>query len=657
MTEVILVGIVGTGIAMIGVMLIIMFIRWVARNRSFSLDTPYDAPELEAQHQRRQSFTPAHAGFFVDNVEVFREELKDSFVEVALWHCGVCRFRNHPGRKQCDLCQTVRDQDREIGARLSRKSGRHSFTNIGSNTRKSWSEPSGRETMSKLQLAASRRSQWQRMPTNDGLHRWVRRSSRMSSGVRDSIGSDSSTYSRLSLPRQIPEDRDSSGSSASVGYVRVRDSAGHLVLNESEVVATDFHYRINIMDATGTSELIMNLERVHNLPFQDKLRWFSTEIHRLWLPWESGHVEMAVRRDHIVEDSFCVISSMKSYELRQRWRVSFVGEPALDAGGVMREWFTLLFAELFDPKFGLFISTVGDERSYWLNTYSAEFRANHLAYFQFAGRLLGKAILEEHLVTVHLALPFLKHILGVPISFSDLQFLDDQIYRSAVMVRKTVDIDPLCLDFTVTRFGANGKEPVSHELVPRGAEIDVTGSNKATYLDALFKYYVLDSVSDQLLAFLTALYDVVPEGLLKLFDYQELELLMCGVPVIDVEDWMKHTDFKFYTENVPTEHELENIRWFWHVLQEMTNQERVRLLQFTTGTSRVPAQGFKGLICSDGRVRQFNVTFTGEDQEVLFPKAHTCFNRLDLPTYPSLNLMREYLKLIVEMDITGFSIE
>ncbi|KAJ0396226.1 hypothetical protein ATCC90586_009817 [Pythium insidiosum] len=221
-----------------------------------------------------------------------------------------------------------------------------------------------------------------------------------------------------------------------------------------------------------------------------------------------------------------------------------------------------------------------------------EYREDHLAYFEFAGRLLGKAILEEHLMTVHLALPFLKHIL-------------------------------------------DGIEPVTRELVPGGSEIDVTMSNKSVYLDALFKYY----------------------GLLKLFDYQELELLMCGVPTIDVDDWRKHTDFKFFTEDLPTELELQNIQWLWEVITEMKNEDRVRLLQFATGTSRVPAQGFKGLISSDGRVRQFNVAFTGENPDILFPKAHTCFNRLDLPIYSSKDQMSEYMKLIVEMDITGFSIE
>ncbi|TDH68991.1 hypothetical protein CCR75_000920 [Bremia lactucae] len=628
--------------------------------------------------------------FIQETVDVYREELNDSFNEQALWRCGVCKFLNHPERKLCDLCQTLRGAGRvvtdskkytsstgpsshsknngnsalvrrmsAIGESETFSSGQVDNTIGGSLERPSGDFMkllTGTIKLSKLQLAASRRQQWKRMPTTDGLHRWVRqRSSKreVRIGGRDSLESDPG--GRLSLSRYL--DATERDSTLSVGYIRVRDSMGRLVLNESDVVATDFHYRINIFDGAGSSELIMNLEGVHNLPFSDKIRWFTTEIHRLWLPWESGHAELVIRRDHLLQDSFELVAAMKPYQLRQRWRVVFDGEPGVDAGGVMREWFTLLFDELFDPSFGLFVHTVGDERSYWINASSNLLLGEeaHLRYYEFAGRLVGKAILEEHLMPVHLALPFLKHVLGVPISFSDLQFLDDEIYHSALIVKSIQDIEPLCLDFTATRV-VNG-HPEIVELVEGGGDLVVTNENRLRYLDVLFKYYVLGSVSNQLLSFLTALYDVVPEGLLKLFDYQELELLMCGVPSIDVKDWRKHTDFVFFTHNVPSDLELNNIQWFWEVVEKMRNEDRVRLLQFATGTSRVPAQGFKGLISSDGRVRRFNVAFTGMNQSLLFPKAHTCFNRLDLPIYKSKRVLAEYVKMIVQMDITGFTIE
>lgn len=54
----------------------------------------------------------------------------------------------------------------------------------------------------------------------------------------------------------------------------------------------------------------------------------------------------------------------------------------------------------------------------------------------------------------------------------------------------------------------------------------------------------------------------------------------------------------------------------------------------------------QGLISSDGRVRRFNIAFAGVNQTSLFPKAHTCFNRLDLPIYNSKEVLAEYIMLV-----------
>ena len=92
---------------------------------------------------------------------------------------------------------------------------------------------------------------------------------------------------------------------------------------------------------------------------------------------------------------------------------------------------------------------------------------------------------------VHLALPSLKHILGVPIFFSDLQFPDDEIYNSALMVKRIDDIEPLCLDFTATCI-VNGRVEII-KLVEGGASIDVTRENR---LRNLSKYLCAGRLKD-----------------------------------------------------------------------------------------------------------------------------------------------------------------
>lgn len=49
------------------------------------------------------------------------------------------------------------------------------------------------------------------------------------------------------------------------------------------------------------------------------------------------------------------------------------------------------------------------------------------------------------------------------------------------------------------------------------------------------------------------------------------------------------------------------IRWFWKAVEDMSQEERVRLVQFVTGCGRLPVQGFKALQSNDGNYRKFNI--------------------------------------------------
>ncbi|KAG9409812.1 hypothetical protein AC1031_020119 [Aphanomyces cochlioides] len=375
--------------------------------------------------------------------DVFREHLSDSFMEQQLWKCPVCFFSNAPEKMCCDLCQTVREIKKSkipIWTPFFQKKEELSSRNR--------SKSEDLRQLNKVQLAAARRHLWKREPIGNGQERWVRvKQSSNYQGDTAMLGDSPDTGSRGSRGSSL------ASSLASVGYVRVRDSTGRLVLNESDQVAVERLQQTMRRATPGTSPHA--LREVCGLPFLGKVKWFSMAMHRLWVPWEIGHVEFVVRRDHIVEDSFAHIMRLNYDQLRQRWRVTFEGEPALDAGGVFREWLTLLVTELFDPAFGLFVSTASSDHCAWINPNSAAMRGpNHLEYYTLAGRLLGKALLEEQLLPVHLALPLLKHILGVPISFSDLQFLDDELYQNLLWLRKCTDPDEvasLALDFSVVR--------------------------------------------------------------------------------------------------------------------------------------------------------------------------------------------------------------
>lgn len=280
-----------------------------------------------------------------------------------------------------------------------------------------------------------------------------------------------------------------------------------------------------------------------------------------------------------------------------------------------------------------------------------------LVYYRFMGRVMGKALLDGQLVNGHMVQYIYKHILGWPITFKDILSIDEEYFNNLRQIQQLADMgenleDTLCMYFSTTQEVIGVKEEI--DLVEGGKDIPVTNDNYPEYLEACLKYRMMHRVKDQLTELLLGFFDVIPEPLLTVFDFQELELLMCGLPVIDMEDWREHTEYSGEYEycfgDCPPCH------WFWEVVDEFDHEMKARLLQFVTGTSGVPARGFGVLHGNDGNIRKF--TIHGIRLEAsLYPRAHTCFNRIDLPMYETKEELREKLKLAVTMVATGFDIE
>src|SRR5258708_38374478 len=104
------------------------------------------------------------------------------------------------------------------------------------------------------------------------------------------------------------------------------------------------------------------------------------------------------------------------------------------------------------------------------------------------------------------------------------------------------------------------------------------------------------------------------------------------------DDWTKFTDYRGYEVND------EVIQWFWKCVRSWPPERKSRLLQFATGTSRIPVNGFKDLQGSDGP-RRFTIEKAGDPNHL--PKSHTCFNRIDLPPYKDYASLEHKLTLAV----------
>ncbi|XP_074801393.1 E3 ubiquitin-protein ligase HECW1 isoform X4 [Natator depressus] len=380
--------------------------------------------------------------------------------------------------------------------------------------------------------------------------------------------------------------------------------------------------------------------------FEAKLRNFYRKLEAKGYGQGPGKIKLIIRRDHLLEGTFNQVMAYSRKELqRNKLYITFVGEEGLDYSGPSREFFFLLSQELFNPYYGLFEYSANDTYTVQISPMSA-FVENHLEWFRFSGRILGLALIHQYLLDAFFTRPFYKALLRLPCDLSDLEYLDEEFHQSLQWMKDNNITDILDLTFTVNEevFG----QVTERELKSGGSNTQVTEKNKKEYIERMVKWRVERGVVQQTEALVRGFYEVVDSRLVSIFDARELELVIAGTAEIDLNDWRNNTEYRggYHDGHIV-------IRWFWAAVERFNNEQRLRFLQFVTGTSSVPYEGFAALRGSNG-LRRFCIEKWGKITSL--PRAHTCFNRLDLPPYPSYSMLYEKLLTAVE-ETSTFGLE
>lgn len=180
------------------------------------------------------------------------------------------------------------------------------------------------------------------------------------------------------------------------------------------------------------------------------------------------------------------------------------------------------------------------------------------------------------------------------------------------------------------------------ELKPGGSSIAVTKHNKTEFVDLLVDWYLNKSVAGAFEEFKNGFYSVASGSSLVLFNHQELELLICGLPHLDFHALETAAVYEGgYTATHPS------IKQFWEILHTFTLEQKKSFLGFVTGCNRAPMGGLGKL--------KLMVQRDGPDSNKL-PTSHTCFNALLLPEYASKTKMHDRLKVAI-MNAEGFGLQ
>ncbi|KAH8069957.1 ubiquitin protein ligase [Aureococcus anophagefferens] len=376
---------------------------------------------------------------------------------------------------------------------------------------------------------------------------------------------------------------------------------------------------------------------VRSRPLLERLDALNAELKVLRIPYDAGRVEISVRRDSLVEDSFLAFGRLPPSRMRQALFVKFQGEEGLDAGGVSREFWLLLWRRFLDADVGLFAFGGGGDADgpvYGLNGDAKVSVDDHLVLFRFAGRCLGKVLFDGHQIDAQFDRILLKHLVGEAVDFDDLRHVDVELWRSLKGLRDLPGdiVDDLALSFSVdnVRFGATE----TRELLPGGAELAVSADNVDEFLALRLRERALDALRDELAAFLAGFYEVVPVEVLLLLSAADLQRPLAGSQSLDLDDWKRHTKYKGAYEAAGADHAV--VAWFW----------------------ARRGDGFSHLQSRDGARRAFTITSVDRDQ-ARYPRAHTCFHRVDLPLYENeADLVAAFDDVLSnEAGIVGFSMD
>lgn len=380
--------------------------------------------------------------------------------------------------------------------------------------------------------------------------------------------------------------------------------------------------------------------------FEERQSIFKINLQKLKIDWREGSDFITINRDKIIESSMDELSKANIY---REIKVKFKGEEDGDAGGMIREWLTLLFQEFQKSENKLF--TKADTSDFSLKVFNNKnIDKKKIDIFNFIGKIFALALLDELTINSCFNIYIYKIILDEPVSIKDLVFIDSEIYHSIEKLQNLNDISNLGLFFVENEKDENGKINTV-DLIVDGSNIPVTKENLDFYFQKKIEYIMN---KDKLLInqIKKGLFTYIPESLIKIFNSNEFDLILNGIPFIDVNDWIENTSYEGY---VPTDNIIIQ---FWNIVRELPQDKLKRLLQFSTGSTRVPIGGFKCLQSNRGNLAPFSIfKINYEEGKQNYIKARTCFNRINLPDFPDEEKLLKGINFVIDNEILGFGIE
>ena len=381
-------------------------------------------------------------------------------------------------------------------------------------------------------------------------------------------------------------------------------------------------------------------------PFYLKRCWFYRYLMRNYAKNKNVNPVVEINRKNILEESY-VAFNKEQFNFARPLKIKFINENN-DVEGSYRDWYQNMFKDIMSPNKKLFL----------VNPYKSIEPFNILIYpkypgmrmelYEFIGKFIIKSKVDMILIRnfiinrVHL-----KLITKNQITLEDIKYFNLDLYQRLKYVNDNKVLNNKQLESV--RFIWNTGTNQEIELVQGGRNIFLNDQNKSIFINKVIYVEAIMPYEEQIKYIQKGLFSILGDGIQGVFTEEEMNFIISGQDDIDLRDLKENVIYKGeYNENHPM------IKMFWEKLITLNKNELIKFLQFSTGSSAVPIDGFGSLKDIRGRIQKFTIepfmNYSADNPDIYqfhAIESRKQYNTIILPKYKTKKELNDAINMII----------
>ena len=381
-------------------------------------------------------------------------------------------------------------------------------------------------------------------------------------------------------------------------------------------------------------------------PFYLKRCWFYRYLMRNYAKNKNVNPVVEINRKNILEESY-VAFNKEQFNFARPLKIKFINENN-DVEGSYRDWYQNMFKDIMSPNKKLFL----------VNPYKSIEPFNILIYpkypgmrmelYEFIGKFIIKSKVDMILIRnfiinkVHL-----KLITKNQITLEDIKYFNLDLYQRLKYVNDNKVLNNKQLESV--RFIWNTGTNQEIELVQGGRNIFLNDQNKSIFINKVIYVEAIMPYEEQIKYIQKGLFSILGDGIQGVFTEEEMNFMISGQDDIDLRDLKENVIYKGeYNENHPV------IKMFWEKLVTLNKNELIKFLQFSTGSSAVPIDGFGSLKDIRGRIQKFTIepfmNYSADNPDIYqfhAIESRKQYNTIILPKYKTKKELNDAINMII----------